>query len=391
MKEKYIILSYSKVQESDYPQGPFLLGTAEHSEPLSVKMAVEELDSSEIGRLTDHVGVMGVAPSIPMRLVEPVSGPTSDDHGGEPIAWGINAVGADACPYTGSGVVVSVLDSGIDKTHPAFLGVDIIEKDFTGTGNGDHLGHGTHCAGTIFGQDFDGLRIGVAKGIRRALVGKVLSDRHGSTESLISALQWSVENGANIISLSLAVDFPRYQEQLQEAGLPARLATSQALEGYRRALAQFESLFAYIGKRRDTIVIAAAGNESRRLQDAGFRIWACPPAVCEGAISVAAVERNCQGYQVAQFSNIGASVSGPGGGIVSAAVGGGTATMSGTSMATPHVAGVTALWAEKLRLEDRPDRLTLMSHVISSCSTESLNAGFERADIGAGIVQAPEL
>ena len=65
--------------------------------------------------------------------------------------WGIAAVKADTSVFTGDGVVVAVLDTGIDKAHPAFAGVNIVEQDFSGSGNGDRQGHGTHCAGTIFG------------------------------------------------------------------------------------------------------------------------------------------------------------------------------------------------------------------------------------------------
>ena len=66
---------------------------------------------------------------------------------------------------TGNGIVVAVLDTGIDKNHPAFSGAQIIEKDFSGEGNGDQHGHGTHCAGTILGRTTGGKRIGVAPGV----------------------------------------------------------------------------------------------------------------------------------------------------------------------------------------------------------------------------------
>ena len=83
-------------------------------------------------------------------------------------------MGADTSSCTGNGIVVAVLDTGIDASHPAFAGVEVIQKDFTGEGDGDQHGHGTHCAGTIFGRNVNGTRIGVAMGVKKALIGKVL-------------------------------------------------------------------------------------------------------------------------------------------------------------------------------------------------------------------------
>jgi subtilisin family serine protease len=68
------------------------------------------------------------------------------------------------------------LDTGIDKKYLAFAGVAIVEKDFSGSGNGDRQGHRSHCAETIFGRDVDGKRIGIVRGVKKALIGKVLSD-----------------------------------------------------------------------------------------------------------------------------------------------------------------------------------------------------------------------
>ena len=88
--------------------------------------------------------------------------------------WGIKAVKADTSPFNGSGSTVAVLDSGIDLDHPAFAAIRqrIEVQDFTGTGIQDVSGHGTHCAGTIFGQDLplgeSTLRIGIARDVRKA-------------------------------------------------------------------------------------------------------------------------------------------------------------------------------------------------------------------------------
>jgi len=307
----------------------------------------------------------------------------------------VRAVGADTSPFTGSGIVVAVLDSGIDASHPAFAGMNIIQNDFTGEGSGDQNGHGTHCAGTIFGRTTENIRIGVAPGIEKALIGKVLGSQGGSSEQIVSGIQWAVDNGANIISMSIGMDFPGLVKRLEENGFPTELATSRALEGYRTNVQLFERLVALINAKSNfiqpTIVVAAAGNETQRDTNPDFEIAVSPPAVAEGIISVAALGQDPEGFTVASFSNTGATVSGPGVEVMSAKMGGGFSLMSGTSMATPHVAGVAALWAEKIKSTGVLSTTQLTARIIGSGSNTGLKAGFDPFDIGAGLVRAPQL
>ena len=279
-----------------------------------VKIEVEEIDERQRGQLSREQDVLAVAPSMPMRLIAPVGTPAQPSAAG--MAWGVKAVGADTSALTGDGIIVAVLDTGIDKTHPAFAGMTIIERDFTGEGNGDLHGHGTHCAGTIFGRDVVSTRIGVARGVKTALIGKVLGSQGGGSESIVSAIQWAVDNGAHVISMSLGMDFPGFQKQLQQSGLPPELATSLALEGYRANVLLFERLAGVIKSLgsfvQGTLIVAAAGNESRREVNPDFEIAVSPPAVSDGIVSVAALGQNGSGFVVAEFSNTGANVSGPG-------------------------------------------------------------------------------
>jgi subtilisin family serine protease len=135
----------------------------------------------------------------------------------------------------------------------------------------------------------------------------------------------------------------------------------------------------------------AAGNESGRHEVPPFEIAASPPAVSKGFVSVAALQEGAQGFAVAAFSNTGANVSGPGVGIISAKVGGGLVSMDGTSMATPHVAGVAALWAQKLKQDGRFTADQFSAELLASATRLPLNASSTLETVGAGVVSAPQL
>jgi subtilisin family serine protease len=191
----------------------------------------------------------------------------------------------------------------------------IESRDFTGQGAGDADGHGTHCAGTVFGRDVNGVRIGVARGVQQAVIGKVIGANGGATPQLLDAILWAVERGAHVISMSIGIDFPAYQQRLVASGFPPDVATSKALDAYRENVLLFERLAAmikagaYLG--RTSLLIAAAGNESRRDRDPRFSVGCGPPAVSDGFISVAGVEENGGQWRAAPFSNINATVAAP--------------------------------------------------------------------------------
>jgi subtilisin family serine protease len=394
MRERHVILRSSHAATRDVFLGP-LAGPNEVQPVITgLSVEIEEIERHDIPALTREANVFAIAPVVPMKLIEPVSLPEEAAPENQEMAWGVKAVGADTSPFTGNGVVVAVLDTGIDRSHPAFEGVEIIEKDFTGEGNGDENGHGTHCAGTIFGRNVNGMRIGVAPGVKKALIGKVLGRQGGSSDQIVNAIEWAVDNGANVISMSLGIDFPGLQKLFREQGFPEELATSRALEGYRANVQLFERLASLIKAQapftQPTVIIAAAGNESRRDTNPNFEIAVSPPAVAEGIISVAALGEGGRGLTVAHFSNTGANIAGPGVRIVSAKAGGGLRALNGTSMATPHVAGVAALWAEKLKREGSLNALHLTARLLGTATTERLAEGFDPFDVGAGMIRAPQ-
>ncbi|MDT7726124.1 MAG: hypothetical protein QOI21_2700 [Actinomycetota bacterium] len=245
---------------------------------------------------------------------------------GAPEAW--------AAGYTGEGVKVAVLDTGIDQTHPDLAGQEILEKNFSvSADNVDRYGHGTHVAATIAstGAKADGKFRGVAPGVR-LLDGKVLGDGGGGAESgVILGMQWAVEQGARIISMSLGG------------------ADSSSLDPVEEAV---NTLSAEHG----TLFVIAAGNDGPRDTTVGS------PGSADAALTVGAVDRD---DQLAGFSSRGPRVgdgevkpdiTAPGVGIVAARsatgrvgtpVQDGYVSMSGTSMATPHVAGAAAILAQQ--------------------------------------------
>ena len=394
MGQKHIVLRGSRMTTGDIFLGPGSSTAGLESAMVDMSVEVAEMDTKDLSDMKREAGVIAIAPSVPIKLIEPVQ--TLDEPAASPAAtaWGIRAVGADTSPFTGSGIVACVLDTGIDAAHPAFAGVEIVQNDFTGEGNGDHHGHGTHCAGTIFGRDTEGTRIGVARGVTKALIGKVLGEQGGSSDGIANAIQWAVVNGANVISMSLGIDFPGLVARLIGQGFPPELATSRALEGYRANVQLFERLASLVRAQsaftQPTLIVAAAGNESQRDVNPNFEIAVSPPAVSEGIVSVAALSEETDGLVVASFSNTGANLSGPGVSVISAKAGGGLVAMSGTSMACPHVAGVAVLWAEKIRAVGPFTTAHLTHRLLASGTTETLKSGFDPFDIGTGLVRAPQ-
>jgi subtilisin family serine protease len=393
MSKKHVVLRNVGGTAFGQPGGPGGPATAAPA-TAGLEVEVDNLEPRDIADLARTPNVLAVAPVMPMKLIAPVATEAPAQPAADQVAWGVKAVGADTSPFTGDGIVVSVLDTGIDAAHPAFAGVTLVQKDFTGEGDGDQHGHGTHCAGTIFGRAVNNTRIGVAQGVKKALIGKVLGNQGGSSDSIVRAIQWAVDNGANVISMSLGIDFPGFVKQLEGQGLPTELATSIALDGYRTNILLFERLATLIRAQgafvQTTLLVAAAGNESQREVNPDFEIAVSPPAVSEGIVSVAALGQGPQGFTVANFSNFGALISGPGVAITSAKRGGGLVNMSGTSMATPHVAGVATLWAEKLKIPGQLNAANLMARLIASGTSDGLKPGFDPADVGAGMVRAPQ-
>lgn len=371
---------------SGFDTGRFIVSTLDERAP-------------QLRSLREQPGPKVEARSFSVALFRPFDDARASAGSAPAFCWGVEAVGALNSPYEGKGVTVAVLDTGIDRKHPAFSGIEVMEEDFTADGNGDRNGHGTHCAGIICGRDVSGCRIGVARGVSKLLVGKVLDDAGGgSTAAIIDGIQWALKNGAHVISMSLGMDFPGYQKALVASGKPEEVATSMALEDYRANVRLFDRVAEVVRAGtftgRSAILVAATGNESRRDVNSNFTIAKGPPASADGFLSVAAVQKSKsreRPFKVAYFSNTMADIAAPGAEIWSArpaTLGGGLHVLSGTSMAAPHVAGVAALWAEKSAHENDGD--IIIGDVMDGLRFHArMSPGLTRIDVGKGIVQAP--
>ena len=282
----------------------------------------------------------------PLPVAPPVETGSLDQPGGDP-QWNIELIGANRVwrqlGVTGEGIVIGSSDSGVDGTHPAlregFRGGDDSWFDpwnATSTPT-DHGGHGTHTLGTAEGRD----GIGVAPGAQ--WVGCVNLDRNlGSPSRYLDCLQF------------MLAPFPHGGDPWRD-GRPERaphvLTNSwgcPSLEG-----CDFDSLAPAIAalSAAGLFFVAAAGNTGPTCGSIDD-----PPAPYADAFTVGAVERS---RVVASFSSRGPTDAGlakpdvlaPGVDVFSALPGGTYGRNDGTSMATPHVAGVVALmWSAQPRL-----------------------------------------
>jgi subtilisin family serine protease len=403
-KETYLILRVSGVQggttesfsESVWRSHKSLEVVGE----VEYRVETQKLDAKDFREAHRDRNVKAIARPMPLRLIEPVAaaGPAAEPEPIDGATWGVYVTGALQSPYVGHGVTVAVLDTGIDAGHEAFQGIELIQKDFTGEGDGDQDGHGTHVAGTIFGRTVRGVRFAVAPGVRRALIGKVVAADHDlTTQQLVDAVQWAVDQGAHVINMSLGFDFPGLVHWwVEKGGLEADLATSQALAQYRDNVRFFDRLVDLLRARASrssgALIIASAGNESRRQVRSEYAIEVGPPAAADGIVAVAALQTAGAPHDdlsVTPFSNIGADVSGPGMGIYSARKGGGFGFKNGTSMASPHVTGIAALWAERqLKRSGLVNPTLLEAQLRAGARTDRLPSA-HYVDVGEGLVTAP--
>jgi subtilisin family serine protease len=282
---------------------------------------------------------------------------------GAPEAW--------AAGHTGAGATVAVLDTGIDVTHPDLADAVTQSKNFTDSDtDDDRFGHGTHVASIITGSGAaDGGRYKGVAPDAKLLNGKVLNDFGGGQESwIIAGMEWAAASGADVVNMSLG-------------GWP-----TDGSDPMSRAVDR-------ITEETGALFVISAGNSGPGEETVSS------PGTADSALTVGAVDRD---DRLAEFSSRGPrwedgaikpDITAPGVDIVAAKaknsvigdpVGDSYLSLSGTSMAAPHVAGAAAIVAAQ-HPGWQADRLkaTLMGSAKPNDELTVFEQGAGRVDVAA--------
>jgi subtilisin family serine protease len=283
--------------------------------------------AAQVGFVYRHA-IKGYSAAIPENRLAAIKGDPRVDYVepdgvatavAQTLPWGINKIDADESSTragNGSGAITNVhayiIDSGIDATHPDLNVVGHV--NFAGGKNTDCNGHGTHVAGTVAAKDDANYVVGVAPSAPLTGVKVLGCSGSGSWSGVIAGIDWVTANAKKPAVANMSL------------GGGANKAVDDAV---KRSAAT------------GVLYAVAAGNEgANACNSSPARAGA---GINNGIVTVAATD---SADREASWSNFGSCVDewAPGVSILSTRRGGGTTTMSGTSMASPHEAGGAALY-----------------------------------------------
>ncbi len=333
----------------------------------------------------------GVADA-PLEIVRPPAG--GGDAGAAEPTWAVRRVAADRQAHTGAGTTVAIIDSGIDVTHPAFAGIELVQKDYTGEGNGDRFGHGTMMASLIAGRNVAGRRYGFAPGISRLVIIKFIGSTGAAGEDTLPLLlDWALSfdgGSVDVVCMGFGMSTVSAIEQDAKMGGKARSAVSRTLSSFAQAYRTTEGIItAAAATGKGSLIFAPAGNDNSAGEEVRVN---SPTSMAKGVISVAAAEERPEGLAIASYSNRGATLAAPGSKVVGARPGGALTEMSGTSIACAVAAGTAALWWGMLRKEAGAGKVSadmVWSRMKAAVRTDAFAPGITPMDRGLGLVQAP--
>ena len=287
----------------------------EHSKGLVANLS----DAALKGLKKDHPGLVAIE-DIEFSIIARANGAPAPVHPPQQIPWGLTRINARLANAVtkGSGVKVCVIDTGVDKTH-ADLQANVVggrnyvvaKGRIDPAGYNDDNGHGSHVAGIIAALDNSIGTVGVAPEAKLYAVKALNSRGSGYLSDIADGVAQCVSVGSHVINMSLGAT------QDPNLASPLRTAVENAIAA-------------------GVVVVVAAGNEGENIN---MKI----PAGYPSTIAVAATDSLDQFPSWSNFGLNNGDFSAPGVSIYSTWKSGGYNTISGTSMASPHMAGVVAL------------------------------------------------
>ncbi|MGO1057644.1 S8 family peptidase [Planococcus sp. FY231025] len=268
---------------------------------------------------------------------------------------------AESTPYTGKGVRVAVLDTGVDTEHPDLVvkgGICTAEECAPGISYDDNFGHGTHVAGIISGRKNNSGIIGMAPNVELYAIKAMDREGIGTTAQVTEGVKWAIQNDIDILNLSISISvYDRPLElMLQEAYKQGMLIVSAA---GNEGGAAGEDTITYPGKFPSVIAVGAVNNNLTR--EANSSVGPAMEIVAPGTGIYSSYPKELDIWDAKND---------------------GFVSLTGTSMAAPHIAGVLALYKEQ-----HPALTNVKLREILQSTVRDLGTAGRDQTFGYGLVQ----